>query len=198
MIYEVSQLFASRVTKDAIMIMVDLYNMLPDPKTKGKYTPSLVSPHDPDRQVHQENGATGNGNEMHDVRMEKNGSRSEEGEIRSPVHVSSSTVQSPRYARQSSSPIRERSPRRPLIDSYRPGDDSRPPPPPRRNSQTHLHPHHYNSSRYTPPGRDRRRERDTYIPPSRKRSLEDSSPPGRDKKRRTPEGEISEEGEIRS
>jgi len=197
MTYEVIRFFSSKVTKDAIMIMVDLYNLLPDPKLKGKYTPSLVSPHDPDKDVRQENGTTGNGNEMHDVRMEKNGSRSEDGEVRSPGPRSSSTAQSPLSRRQSSSPIQGRSPRRPIIDSYRPGDDSRPPPPPRRNSQTHLHPHHYNSSRYTS-DRDRRRERDIYIPPSRKRSLEDSSPPGRDKKRRTPEGEISEEGEIRS
>jgi hypothetical protein len=194
---------------DAIMLMVDTYNTLPQLKYQGKYPPSMVSPQEAAQHSAEEN----RGSPMQVVSTEEiraafttengNAIGNEDPEASKPPIPKAS---SPERAPPSSSPVRvdrgrSPRPRNRGMDSYRPRspDQYRSQ---SRGSRSNSHSKRGSHARsrvdryVSPERRFSGRERDVYIPP-RKRSYDDNSPRGRDKRRRSiPEGDMSE-GEVR-
>jgi hypothetical protein len=195
--------------RDAVMMMVEVYNALPHHTYHGKYPTSVVSPpeHHTERPRHNGLHSEDVDVEMKDSTSPSNNARATSKENTSPRNISSpkpaaSQTESPKSTKRS--PLRERgrSPSRASrsVDSYRPGD--------RSTSRGRIGRSRSRSKgraapsrgidRYVPP--PPQRGRDTYIPPPRsprKRTNNENSPgQGREKRRRTPDEDISE-GEIR-
>src|SRR5277367_1199531 len=183
--------------------MIETYNELPTLKYSGKYPPSIVSPPETGKTTPQQNGAEKPLEQIEKTIEETNGTRksSETLEVRSSPPKSTSPRTSPPPRRRSTvSPARGSSPPRRLIDSYRPGSPrSGRPGDHRSRSRGNGRRPSLPVDRYSSPDtrpRDVGRV-DTYIPPPRKRSIDDTeSIQGREKRRKSEDGEISE-GEIR-
>ena len=168
-----------RVDVDAVMMMVETYSALPQLRYQGKYPPSMVSPPETGKETPQQNG-----------KEEPNGKPSSpiRSPVRSPVRKPSP---SPRVGRTS----------RTLVDSYRPSSPNRASKRSRGSSRSRSRgPRPHTVDRYISLDL-RRREKDSYIPrdadtyiPPRKRSIDDDSIHGREKRKRSEE---VEEGEIR-
>ena len=151
------------------MMMVETYGALPQLQYQGKYPRSMVSPPEIGKETPQQNGKEENGKPP--------------SPLRSPEH-------SP--GRKRSPSPRGRGTARTSIDSYRPSSPNRPPKRPRGSSRSRSR-GRPSIDRYISSDL-RRREVDSYIPPPRKRSIDDDSPHGREKRKRSEE---AEEGEIR-
>ena len=198
--------------RDAVLMMVEIYNTLPHLNYQGKYPSSAVSPPDHHKERLHENGTTSEDVEMKDAApntpAETTQLRTEPKETPSTQPIMSPKVRpsvssSPKSTRITSPPPRERgrSPARAPRgrDVYRPNERS-------RSRGGHASRSNSRSARRVPRGVDRyvppasSRERDSYIPPRRsprKRPNDENSPVrGREKRKRSPEEEMSE-GEIR-
>lgn len=181
---------------DAIMLMIETYNELPTLRYSGKYPSSIVSPPETGKSTPQQNGADLPAEQPEKKPVEElNGKRmsSETFEVRSSPPKSTSPGGSPPPPRRSTvSPARSRSPPRRSIDSYRPGS-------PRSRSRGTGRRPSGTIDRYSSPDiryRDVGKV-DTYIPPGRKRSIDDAdSIQGREKRHKSEDSEMSE-GEIR-
>ena len=192
---------------DSVMVMVDIYNTLPQLQYQYKYTSSIVSPPETAKATPIHNGQTQNDVEMRGVNeskvayQENGGSpkdEPEEGETKSsPISKQlSSQPESPKSSKRSSSPSRSgrsRSPRqrRGTVDSYRPPLQGR----------------SYSHSQSRPRGREGQRprndyrysetvERRRYNSPGRKRYSDYEVDTDRREKRRRESEEMSE-GEVR-
>jgi len=156
------------------MMMVETYSALPQLRYQGKYPQSMVSPPETGKETPQQNGK----------------------EV--PNGIPSSPIRSPPRKR---SPSRGGKTSRTLVDSYRPSSPNRTPKRSRESSRSRSRgPRPHTIGRYISPD-VRRREKGTYIPrdadtyiPPRKRSIDDDSIHGREKRKRSEE---VEEGEIR-
>lgn len=184
---------------DAVMLMIETYNELPTLRYSGKYPTSIVSPPETGKTTPQHNGADRPAEQLDKKPVEEvNGTRlsSETLEVRSSPLKSTSPHASPPPRRRSTvSPVRGRSPpRRPVIDSYRPGS-----PRSRSRSRGNGRRPSIPVDRYPSPEvryRDSGKV-DTYIPAGRKRSIDDAeSIQGREKRHKSEDAEMSE-GEIR-
>jgi len=192
------------LTIDAVMLMIETYKELPTLKYSGKYPQSIVSPPETGKATPHLNGAEKPLEQIEKSVEESNGTRksSEALEVKSSPPKSTSPRPSPPPRRRSTvSPARGRSPPRRIIDSYRPGS------PRSGRSAEHRSRSRGNGrrpslpvDRYSSPdirSRDFGSKVDTYIPPARKRSIDDAeTTQGREKRRKSEDGEMSE-GEIR-
>ena len=159
------------------MMMVETYSALPQLRYQGKYPRSMVSPPETGKQTPQQNGTEENGKPP--------------SPLRSPVHSPS--------RKRSLSP-RGRRTSRVLVDSYRPSSPNRPPKRLKTSSRSRSRSRPA-IDRYISSDLRRRevdsyihRDVDTYIPPPRKRSIDDDSNHSREKRKHSEE---PEEGEIR-
>jgi hypothetical protein len=159
------------------MMMVETYNAMPQFGYQGKYPRSMVSPPEIGKETPQQNG--------------KEENQKPHSPLRSPVH-------SPE--RKPSPSPRGRGTSRTLVDSYRPSSPNRPPRRSSGSARSHSRGHPA-IDRYISPDLRRRevdiyipRDGDIYVPPPRKRSIDDDSTNGREKRKRSEE---TEEGEIR-
>jgi hypothetical protein len=200
------------------MMMVETYNTLPQLTYQGKYPQSVVSPPASGKKTPHQNGS--NSTEPTDLEMKDAGASQ-----RTPIHENQSAANEnkpPETAESKATSPRSKassipspsSRRRSSVSPARPDRDSHRSRPPRsRDSYRPRSPDRYRSrsrgSRSRSRGRyhsrpsdrhvspARRRSRDTYIPHHRKRSYDEGSPRGREKRRRSSlDGEFSE-GEIR-
>ena len=192
---------------DSLMMMVELYEMLPQLQYQGKYPNSMVSPNETGKDTPQHNETTlqedisqenGSKTENLESKTEENGTSNQENRDISPAK-SPPAADSPNRRRSSITSLRDdrgRSPRR-KIDSYVPSRDSRSSD--RRPSDSRGRGSSY--SRYVSPEK-RRRSGDYYHPhgdysSKRRRSIHDGEPDSSpEKRRKSDEGEMSE-GEIR-
>lgn len=199
--------------RDAVMMMVEVYNTLPHLHYHGKYPSSMVSPpdHHGHKQHSHQNGTVSGDIEMTDAAPSTSADNSQQPpdeKMASPKPTPSQN-ESPRSTRIKSPSPRERgrSPTRAPRDTdangssrYRSSSRSRRSHSRGGRSRSHSHGRHAPRiiDRYVSPVKPR--ERDTYIPPQRsprKRPNEGISPNrGREKRRRSPDDEMSE-GEIR-
>lgn len=186
------------------MMMVDTYGSLPQLRYQGDYPPSMVSPQDTGKETPQQNGTNNEEATMETGKdvgttIEKESQSEEMGEAILPTPKAYMTPQSPSRKR-SVSPVKNdrgsRSSRN--VDSYRPSSPNR------------LPSGHHGKSRSRSRGRrpiDRytslelRRSNsktDSYVPP-RKRSIDEESTQGREKRKRNSSSEEMEmsEGEVR-
>jgi hypothetical protein len=199
------------------MMMVETYNTLPQLTYQGKYPQSVVSPASSEKNSSHQNGSTST--DQPDLGMKDAGASQNTTEVENPSltigdkspEIIESKATSPR-SKQSSFPSPSR--RRSSTSSARPDRESYRPPPPRdrdsyRPRSPDRHRSHSRGSRSRSRGRyqsrpgdrrvspERRRSRDVYIPPHPKRSIDEDSSRGREKRRRdSTDGDISE-GEIR-
>ena len=194
------------IAKDAVMIMVDIYQTLPHLKYQGKYPSHIASPADTGKSTPQPNGPTDPKNTYlepstsplppcppaeKELSSLQSTSRKNEDIIRSPLRqeTSVSDRKRGRSMERRNSPL--------IIDSYRPRQ--------RENSRSQSRgrvgpPRKSGIDRYSP----EKNRRDNYVPAPqqpRKRSVDEDvgNDRGREKRRRDEENgdwEISE-GEIR-
>ena len=190
--------------RGAVMMMVDVYNTLPHLKYHGQYPASVVSPQEQQKENSHQNGTTAEEDvEMKDAASTPADSATQmvtedQEKVTLPALISPKLAPSqpelPKSSkgRSPTTSARGRSPGRPSRgrDTYRPGDRSR-----SRSVGRGKPPR--GVDRYVPS--IQRRGTDTYIPSRspRKRPNDENSPSqGREKRRRTPDEDISE-GEIR-
>jgi hypothetical protein len=173
------------------MMMVETYNTLPQLRYLGKYPPSMVSPpdHQNGEQVNINNGMNTDKSPPPPSTSPKQPRQSasppkQSRRSTSPSRESRRSVSPPKQPRRSVSPAQGRSPRRgSRVDLSTPNRRSR-----GSRSRSRGRPR---VDRYTSPVR----RRDSYIP--RKRSFDEESSQGREKRRRSVESDEISEGEIR-
>jgi hypothetical protein len=190
------------------MMMVDTYSSLPHLRYQGNYPSSMVSPQETGKDTPQQNGTNDEEAKVEtpknivdiDTTVKKESQSEEIGEDISPTPKASVPPQSSPHKR-SVSPVRadrgQRSSR--IIDSYRPSSPNRKPSKPREKSRSRSRGHRpidrYSSSNL----RRSNSKTDSYIPPPRKRSIDEDSTQGREKRKRNSSSEEREmsEGEVR-
>jgi hypothetical protein len=187
------------------MMMVELYEMLPQLQYQGKYPNSMVSPYEPkqhtppqDEPSSQENVFQNGANPENAESKKENGtSKEDNGDSKEDESTKSSNLEDSPVRPHSSIPSprdeRGRSPRR-KIDSYVPRRDSRSSG--RRRSNSRGRRDSYNQ--YLSPEK-RRRAGDSYshdYPSKRRGSIQRADYESPERKKTSDSGEMSE-GEIR-
>lgn len=201
---------------DVVLAMVDVYNALPHLGYDGKYPPAIVSPQDTGRDTPRKNGAGIKEREInHSENMDKssleNGDKADTPGQPMELSPPPTVPPAPPPPREPPQPHRDeitrrdergRSPTLRARDTYRPQspirDYSR-----SRSRSRGSRGRSYSGER----GKQRHIDRDdspyrrgpridTYIPPPRKRSSDEDSSGGREKRIRGSDDEMSE-GEVR-